>query len=123
MQTNSQKIMEAMPSFEEFLDLAEEVKKISVSKMKLENFIKSAEAETFKRVMSDESFFVNGKPVAVSYYENAYKFAGIDGSLLQYRNELAELQAQLEMKRNQFEIYKQMHDMFKVLVYQERVLV
>jgi len=122
MQTNSQRIMEAMPSFEDFMNLAEEIKKLSVAKMKLENSIKAKEGESFRQVMTDEHFFVNGKPVAVSYYENAFKFGGLDGRLVLVRDELAEIQASLELKRNQFEVYKQMHDMFKTLVYQERVL-
>lgn len=122
MQTNSQKIMEAMPTFEDFMDLAGEIKKLSVEKMKLENRIKAQEGEAFREIMTNQNYFVNGKPVAVSYYENAFKFGGLDGRLVLLRDELAETQASLELKRNQFEVYKQMHDMIKTLVYQERVL-
>jgi hypothetical protein len=122
METNSQKVMAAMPTYEDFSKLAEEIKQLSVAKMKMENRIKAEEAATFRTVMTDGQYFVGGKPVAVSYYENAYKFVGLDGSLIELRNSLAEMQAGLEAKRNQFEIYRQMHDLFKTLVYQERVL-
>lgn len=122
METNSKKVLEAMPSFDDFMSLAEEIKEISVEKMRLENEIKATEAATFTRVMSDSAFFVGGKPVSVSFYENAYKFSGVGGGLLELRNELANVVATLELKRNQFEVYKSMHDLFKVLVYQERVL-
>jgi hypothetical protein len=122
METNSQKVMAAMPSFDDFMKLAEEIKGLSVAKMKMENRIKAQESDTFRAVMTDPTYFIGGKPVAVSYYENSYKFAGLNGSLVEARNMLAEMQASLEEKRNQFEIYKQMHDLFKTLVYQERVL-
>lgn len=122
METNSKKIMEAMPSFEDFMALAEQIKVLSVSKMKLENQIKEVESSNFKEVMTNEKYFVSNKPVAISFFENAYKFAGIDGNLVNLRNQLADSQAALEMKRHEFEIYKAMHDLFKTLVYQERVL-
>lgn len=122
METNSKKVMEAMPSFEDFLNLAEEIKKDSLVKMQLENKIKELESDNFRKVMTDSTFFVGGKPVAVSYYENAYKFSGIDGNLLPLRDALAGIQASLDSRKSQFEIYKSMHDLFKVLVYQERVL-
>jgi hypothetical protein len=122
METNSKKVMEAMPSFEKFLDLAEDIKKLSLAKMKLENKIKSLESDNFKVIMTNTLFFVGGKPVAVSYYDNAYKFTGIEDNLVSYRNDLAETQAELELKKSEFEIYKSMMDLFKVLVYQEKAL-
>ena len=122
METSSKKILEAMPSFEDFMTLASEIKAASIEKMKLENEIKSAEALAFKTVMTDEKYFVGGKPVAVSYFENYYKTRGLNGEILELRNKLAETVADVESKRNQFEIYKSMHDLFKTLVYQERVL-
>lgn len=122
METNSKRLMEAMPSFEDFMKIADEIKTLSVTKMRLENQIKAGEAQTFRAVMNEPKHFINGKPVPVSYFENAYKFSGLDGELVELRNTLAETQASLEMKRNQFEVYRAMHDLFKTLVYQERVL-
>lgn len=122
MDTNSKKILNALPEFDKFMDLAEDIKTLSLSKMKLENLIREGEAVTFKLVMTSPEYFVNGKAVPVSYYENAYKFSGIDGKLLELRNKLAEIQADLDRKKSEFEIYRQMHDLFKTLVYQERVM-
>lgn len=122
METNSKKVLEALPDFEKFMDLAREIKKISYDRMLLENRIKEKEAETFKTVMSEPKYFVNGKAVPVSYYDNAFKFPGIDGELLDLRNKLADLVSDLELKRSQFEVYNRMHELFKTLVYQEKVL-
>jgi hypothetical protein len=122
METNSKKILAALPSFEDYMQLAEEVKALSIEKMKLENEIKRSEALNFQAVMTDEKYFKQGKPVSVSYYENAYKFTGIDVDLIRFRNHLAELTAELERKRTQFEIYKQMHDLYKTLAYQEKAM-
>lgn len=122
MDTNSKKVLEAMPSFDKFMELAEEIKKISLDKMVIENLIKSAEATTFQTVMTDPKYFVNGKAVPVSYYENSYKHKGISGETLDLRLKLAEKVAELELKRNQFEVYHSMLELHKTLVYQERVL-
>ena len=46
----------------------------------------------------------------------------VDDSLVALRDRLADTQAELEQKRNQFEVYKSMQDLFKTLVYQEKAL-
>lgn len=122
METNSKKVLEALPTFEQFMDLVGEIKAISFERMVTENEIKSKEAETFQTVMTDPKYFQNGKAVPVSHFENSYKFNGIDGELGNMRRHLADVVSQLEAKRNQFEVYKQMHDMWKTLVYQEKSL-
>jgi hypothetical protein len=121
METSSKKLMEALPSFDEFMNIASKIKELSVRKMQLENRIKETESNSFKEVMSNPKYYINGKPVAVSFFENAFKFTGLDGGLILLRNELAQIQSELDEQRNLFDIYKQMHDLFKVLVYQERV--
>lgn len=120
METNSKKVLEALPTFEDFMNLAEDIKKLYFAKMTTENSIKTVEAENFKRVMTDPQYFVGGKAVPISYYENCYKFNGLNGELLNLREQLATVQSELEMKKNQFDIYKSMHDMWKTLVYQEK---
>lgn len=122
METNSKKVLEALPDFQDYMNLAREIKAISFEKMVMENKIKSKEAETFKIVMTEPKYFIAGKAVSVSYFENAYKFSGLDGELITMREHLADLVSELELKRSQFEIYSRMHDLFKTLVYQEKVM-
>lgn len=121
METNSKKVMAAMPSFDDFLGLAQQIKQIYLDRMLLENEIKSSESKAFTEVMNNPTYFVNGKPVPVSYYENCYKHRGLNGEILELRNKLAEKVAELELKRSQFEVYQRMHELFKTLVYQEKV--
>ncbi len=120
METNSKKILAALPSFEDFMQLAELVKKLSLSKMRLENEIKKEEARTFHVVQEDPDLWKNGKPVSVSYFDNAYKHRGIHGELLPIRDEYAAVSAELDSKKTQFEIYRQMLDLYKALAYQEK---
>ena len=122
METNSKKVLAALPTFEDYMHLAEEIKNLYVEKMKLENELKRAEALNFQAVMTDPKYFKQGKPVAVSYYENAYKFTGLELDLMTFRSRLAELVAELDNKRNQFDIYKTMHDLYKTLAYQEKAM-
>ncbi len=121
METNSKKILAALPEWEDFMGLAEEIKKLYVHRMSLENKIKTTESENFRKIMSDFQFFVHGKPVPVSFYDNAYKHTGIENNLVNIRGELAEVVALLEQKRNVFEIYNRMLEMYKTAVYQEKV--
>lgn len=123
MDTNSKKLLEALPDFNDMLKLVEEVKELNVRKMNIESILKGKETEVFRTVMTDDKFKVNGKPPAVSYYDNAYKFTGINGELLEYRDELIRIQTELEMKKAQFDVFKQMIDMFKSLVFQEKGMV
>jgi hypothetical protein len=122
METNSKKVLAALPTFEDYMHLAEEIKMLYLEKMKLENELKRSEALNFQAVMTDPKYFKQGKPVPVSYYENAYKFTGLEIDLMQYRTRLAELVAELDNKRNQSEIYKIMHDLYKTLAYQEKAM-
>lgn len=120
METNSKKILEAMPDFNDELDMLEEIKKLTVEKMQFEMEIKNKEADNFRTVMTDSEFFVGGKPVAVSYYENAFKFPGIKGNLLHYREHLITVSAKLDELKSRHDVYKQMQDLYKSMVFAER---
>src|SRR5687768_2253763 len=99
METNSKKLLEGIPDFREFMELAEEIRKLSFEKMMIEKTIREAEADTFRTVMTNPKYFVNGKAVPVSYYDNAFKHSGLGGELLGYRQDLAEVVSTLESKR------------------------
>lgn len=122
METNSKKVLAALPSFEDYIALAEEIKILYFEKMVLENEIKREESSNFQAIMTDPQYFKQGKAVPVSFYENAYKFTGINGELMKSRNALAKLVADLDSKRTQLEIYKMMHDLYKTLAYQEKAM-
>jgi len=123
METNAKKVLAALPDWDDFSKLAGEIKKLYVYRMKLENEIRALESENFKTVMSNSKYFVNGKAVSVSYYENAYKHTGLENNLLNLRGELSEVVALLEMNRSQFEIYRMMQELHKTLTYQEKNMV
>lgn len=123
MNTNSKEMLAALPDFNAMFDLIEEMKKLNLKKMEFEAHIKEQEAHVFNTVMTNEKYFNNGKQPAVSYYENAYKYTGIDGELLEFRRRLNEVIADLEGMKAQYDVYKQMLDMFKTLVYQEKGMI
>lgn len=122
METNSKKLLEAIPDFREFMALSEEIKQLYYNKMLVENEIKQAESDNFKEVTTNTKYFINGKIPPVSYYENAFKFAGLRGEIAVLRNQLATLVSTLDMKRMQYDIYKQMIEMYKTASYQEKGL-
>ena len=120
METNSKKVLAALPDFEDYMKLAEEIKQASIEKMRLENAIRSAEAYAFRRVMEDPDFWKGSKPVSVSYFENCYKHRGINGEIEELRGRYAEVSAFLDNMKSRFEIYRMMQDMYRALAYQEK---
>jgi len=122
METNSRKLLEAIPDFREFMNLAEEIRNLLYEKLLLDKHIRNEEAQIFRTVMTDNNFFVNGKPVPVSYYENAYRFGGIDNSLIPYRERLAMVISELEKKKMEYDIYKQMLEVWRTQSANERVI-
>lgn len=122
METNSKKILEALPNFNDYLDIIEEIKRLNLKKMQVEAAIKQDEASNFIEVMSNPKFFVGGKAVPVSFYENAYKYGGIDGNLVNLRAEYMRVSAELDALKARYDVYRQMQDMYKSIVYAERAL-
>ena len=120
METNAKKVLEALPDFNDAQDLLSEIKRLTITKMKLESSLKADEASNFQEVMTNDKYFVGGKPVAVSYYENAFKYKGIEGNLLPAREELIHVSAELDALKSRYELYRQMQDMYKTLVFAER---
>jgi hypothetical protein len=120
METDAKKILETLPSFDVLLSVIEEIKQLSLKKMILEKEIKTLESQTFTIVMTDDKYFVGGKPVAVSYFENCFKYTGIGGMILEKRTELSVVTSDLDSKRAEYDVYKQMHDFWKTLVYMEK---
>ncbi len=121
METNSRKLLEAIPDFREFMALADEIRELSYRKMMIERYLKDAESQAFRVIMTDERFFNNGKPVSVSYFENAYRYGGIDNELLDHRKKLADIISELEKKRMQYDIYKQMLEVWRTQSANERI--
>lgn len=120
METNSKKVLAALPSFEDYMALAEQIKALSLAKMRFDNKVKEAESYAFRQVMTDPKYFVNGKTVSVSYFENCYKQTGLNDEISELRDQLAQIISELDSKKVQFDIYKQMHDLYKALAYQEK---
>ena len=122
METNSKKLLEAIPDFTKFAELSQEIQGLYFDKMVTENQIKQLESENFKEVMTNTRYFIGGKTPPVSYFENAYKFAGLNGELIALRGQLASIVSSLDLKRMQYDIYKQMIEVWRTASSNERAL-
>lgn len=120
MDSRASEVIKNIPDYDKFMELTVEISKLQYKKLSLETLIKSKEADNFKTVSTDERFFQNGKPPSSTFIENAYKFSGIDGSLIPLRLELAEVTAKLEQKRLEMDVYKTMVDIWRTLSSTER---
>ena len=120
MDTNAKKVLEALPDFNDAQDMIEQIKVVTIAKMRLDADIKAGESANFNEVMTSTKYMVGGKQPAVSYYENAYKYTGIDGNLMILRDKLSTTSAELDALKARYELYRQMQDMYKTLTFMER---
>lgn len=118
MKANLKDILESIPDFEDFMKLAEEIRELSFKKMKLENSLKAGEAITFKEAMSKT--LENGKLPSTSFVTNAYLHTGFNGELVGDRELLAATISELEQKKIQLSIYRDMINLFQTVSANER---
>jgi len=120
MKGSPEDVLKAIPDFEEFTKLAEEISALMYKKLSLDSLIKEGESIVFKVVSTDEQFFQGGKPMSATAIENTYKHTGVGGELLPHRQELAKVTADLEGKRLQYDIYKQFIEVWRTLCSNQR---
>ena len=122
MQSDVKEVLNRIPEFSEFIKLTDNIRELSFRKLVLEKDIKTMEADVFKKAVTDEKYFINGKSPAISYIENAYKHTGFDGEILPLREELAKVSSDLDHEKLSLEIYKQMLEVWRTLSANTRVL-
>lgn len=120
MKISSEELLSKIPTFDEFMALSAEIGTLMYRKMKLDAEIKAKESENFLRIMTDEAFFINGKPPSATHVESAYRFPGISGELLPMRLELAEVTSELEKSKIKMDIWKTMVDVWRTVSASER---
>lgn len=118
MKANLKDIINVIPDFDDLIKIVDEIGKLSFEKMRLENLIKAAEAETFKIAMSRP--LENGKFPSSSFVSNAYLHTGLDGELINQRQELADISSQLDKRKLILSLYRDMMEMFRTVSANER---
>ena len=118
MKSNLKDIIESIPDFEDFLKLGEQIGQLSFEKLRMENQIKSKESETFKKAMAIPNG--EGKFPSASFVTNSYLHTGLDGELVGLRDGLAFLTSELDKKRIQLAIYRDMLEVFRTISANER---
>ena len=115
MKKNLEEAFESIPDYEEFLGLVDEIAKVSLEKMDIERAIKAKEAETVMTVNNNKDYWQNGKPPAMNFIDATYKFTGLSGELLEYRNSLAGATAELDRLKLRLSVYKDMLEVWRTL--------
>ena len=115
MKGTPDEVLKSIPDFDEFNKLAEEISALMLQKLSLEAKVKDGESNVFRVTSTDEKYFQGGKPPSVAYVENTYKYPGFDGGLMSIRNQLAQVTADLELKKLQMDVYKTMVDVWRTL--------
>lgn len=120
MKASLKEILEKIPDFDDFMNLANEIGELSLRKMSLENVLKARESDIAKTVMTDNQYWLNGKQPSISMVDAVYLFQGFNGELLPMRADLATTVAMLDKKKIQLSIYRDMLEVFRTVSANER---
>lgn len=102
-----------LPDFDDFLDLAQQIRDLMMSAEVLENYIKEKESKLHQKYMTDPSLFYNGKPISSTAINSAYEFCGFNDELLEVRNQYSKTKADLEHAKLKMSIYKMQVEMYR----------
>lgn len=120
MKSNLKEVLEGIPDFDEFIELAGQIRELSLKKLTIEKDLKKGEGKTFRDAMVEKEYYVNGKQPAISYIEGAYKYTGLNDCLMPLRDELVEVTAELDYLKLKLDVYKSMLDTWRTLSANER---
>jgi hypothetical protein len=112
-----------LPDFDDMVNAIENITNTNLAKLLLDLEIKAKEAEIVKLSSMDEANFINGKPPSVAYLEATVKFTGVSGELVEKRKTLAELTANLEKYRLQYDLMKTKIEVWRSQTASERIAV
>jgi hypothetical protein len=115
MNNNPDEVLKSIPDYDDLMKLTEEITGLMYKKLSLDAEIKIGEANVFRVTSTEPQYQQGGKAPAVSYVENTFKFSGLNGELVVLREELAKATAELEGKKMQMDIYKQMVEIWRTL--------
>jgi len=70
-----------LPDFDDLLKKLDEIKALEFDRVLLDLEIRNMEADIYKEAVTDASYFVGGKPPAISYIKQTYAQTGFNGEL------------------------------------------
>lgn len=96
------------PDFDTMMELAENIRDLTLKELVLKNEIKQRESEIVMEVTTNPTYYKDGKIPAMNFIEATYKVNGINGELAESRNTLANVSAELDFCKRKFDILKDM---------------
>ena len=105
-----------MPDFDEMMKVNKELRELILSKNLLDLEIEIIMKDVVIKVMST----ADGKKPSMEFLKNTYLVTGLDNELIEKRAKLAELEADLDFKRNELYILKQKCDVYRTLSANQR---
>ena len=120
MEWTSKEILKRLPDFYDMMKVGDEIGDLILKKLRLEAEIKSTRANVVMEVSTGEKYYINGKQPAMNFIDSTYKVTGLAGEIPPLEYKLAELTASLEAKKIQYEVYKNLLDMWRTLSANER---
>ncbi len=112
-----------LPDFEDMFKLIENIRGLTLSKMKLDLEIKFTESNIVKTVMSTTDYYQNGKAPSMEFVKNTYLNTGLTGELKPLKETFAEVTADLEFAKAKFQLYRDFISLYQTQSANERAAV
>lgn len=111
------------PNIQEGYEIVNEIAEISRKLAEVKLKIYAAKSAIVTKVLSEQKYWINGKPPSMSLIEKTYLLTGIDGvDLISIYREKENLQTQLDYLKAKLEIFKLEVEIWRTQSANERVL-
>jgi hypothetical protein len=109
-----------LPDIERLMELIGKISELMLKEAGLDIEIKLREAEITKSATTDSNYSVNGKSPSQTYIDNTWKYTGFNGELVPMRMELANLHAQLDATKREYDLLRSFIDIWRTQSANER---
>ena len=109
-----------LPNTEQMFESINVMHALSVKKTAVELKIKEAESVVAKEAMTNEAYYVKGRPPSMEFLKKTHLFTGIDGALLPLRAELAGIEADYEREKLRHDLNRKLFDVWRTQSANER---
>lgn len=110
-----------LPDFEDLDKLILGIRDLSLKVEYLDTYIKMREAEIIREYTTNPEKFVNGKVVSMTQIKATVAFTGENNELIEKRNELGSMRANLEAAKLRFNLEKAKIDVWRTKSANERL--
>lgn len=112
-----------LPDVDRMFELIDKSERLSMESSILKVELEFNESAIALEAISNEKYFVNGKPPAMSFLETTWLRTGFNNELMEKRLKLATMLSELDTIKMKLNLYNKLIDLYRTQSANERVLV